>query len=259
MQLRFRFILAALAVTSLIGCERGATADEGGTWVPTVVARFPHDSNAFTQGLIFHGGYLYESAGRYDQSTLRKVDLETGHVEQLRPVDGRYFAEGLTLFGDKLYQLTWKENTVFVYRLEDFRPVGSFTYTGEGWGLTEDGKRLIMSDGSATLRFLDPDDFHELGSVTVTDGATPIEELNELEYIDGEVWANIWYDDRVVRIDPGDGHVKGWIDLSKLYPQAERSSDAVVNGIAYDAKSDRIFVTGKLWPTMFEIDLQERD
>jgi glutamine cyclotransferase len=253
-----RLVFSALFLLALTACQRGATAADGGVWIPQVVARYPHDSNAFTQGLIFHDGALYESTGRYGESSVRRVDLATGRVDRLQPVASDYFGEGLTLFEDRLYQLTWKSGTGFVYRLEDFRPVGTFSYAGEGWGLTQDGERLILSDGTATLRFLDPATFRVLDTVTVMDGDQAVIDLNELEYIDGEVWANVWYDERVVRIDPNDGHVLGWIDMSSIYPAAQRSSDAVVNGIAYDPESDRIFVTGKLWPAIFEIKLSER-
>jgi len=251
--------LAAALLLGLTACEQHATAEEGGTWTPSVVARYPHDSNAFTQGLLFHDGKLYESTGRRGQSSLRRVDIETGRVERIQPVADQYFAEGLALVGDRLYQLTWELGRVFVYRLDDFRQIETFRYEGEGWGLTYDGEELIMSDGTATLRFIDPEDFSVVRTVAVTADGQPLEDINELEYIDGEVWANIWYDDRVARIDPDDGHVRGWIDLGGLYPAASRSSDAVVNGIAWDPDRDRIFVTGKLWPALFEIELAERD
>ena len=253
-----RFVLGSLFALALSGCQQGATADDGAVWVPQVVARFPHDSNAFTQGLIFHNGDLYESTGRYGESSVRRVDLETGRVERLQPINSNYFGEGLTLLGDRLYQLTWKSGTGFVYRLEDFRPIESFSYSGEGWGLTQDGEQLILSDGTATLRFLDPASYRVLRTVTVMDGDQPVIDLNELEYIDGEIWANVWYDERIVRIDPIDGRVLGWIDLSEIYPAEQRPADAVVNGIAWDAETDRIFVTGKLWPAIFEIEFRER-
>jgi glutaminyl-peptide cyclotransferase len=253
-----RLVCTALAALFVIACERGATADVGGTWVPEVVARYPHDSNAFTQGLIFLDGYLYESTGRNGQSSLRRVDLATGRVEQFQAVAPEFFAEGLTEFDGKLIQLTWQSGVGFVYGLNDFDLEERFRYSGEGWGLTHDGRNLIMSDGTATLRFLDPDDFHVTATVTVTDEGRPIRNLNELEFIDGQVWANIWYEDRIARIDPASGNVLGWIDVSALYPAAQRSSDAVVNGIAYDAATDRIFLTGKLWPAIFEIELKER-
>lgn len=251
----------AVATSALLlasACQENATAEIGATWIPTVVARYPHDSNAFTQGLLFHDGSLFESTGRNGQSSLRKVDIETGRVEQRHDLDFEFFAEGLALFDNKFYQLTWQAGKAFVYDQENFRLVTDFSYPGEGWGLTDDGKQLIMSDGSAQLRFLDPDTFEVQRSVNVSDGERLIVNLNELEYIDGEVWANVWYDDRIARIDPDDGQLLGWIDLSSLYPASQRPADAVVNGIAWDAESDRIFVTGKLWPAIFEIEISER-
>jgi len=255
-----RFGLCAGVISLLlIACEQGATQVDGGTWTPTIVARYPHDSNAFTQGLIFDDGYLYESTGRRGQSSLRRVDLATGRVEQQRPLSPEFFAEGLTLFDDRLIQLTYTRQIGFVYRQSDFALIDQFSYDGEGWGLTHDGERLIVSDGTATLRFLDPNNFQVIGSVSVTSEGQAVANLNELEFIDGEVWANIWYDERIARIDPATGAVRGWIDLAALYPAERRSLDAVVNGIAYDAASDRIFVTGKLWPAIFEIELDERN
>ncbi|MGW8368537.1 MAG: glutaminyl-peptide cyclotransferase [Gammaproteobacteria bacterium] len=254
---RRRRLLHALLFLAIAGCQQ-VGADDGDIWQPEIVARYPHDPNAFTQGLVFHDGYLYESTGRNGQSSVRQVDIRTGRVERLREIERIYFGEGLTLLADRLIQLTWQSQTGFVYRLSDFGLIRQFAYAGEGWGLTHDGKRLILSDGTATLRFLDPESFSVTGTVTVTDGGEAIDQLNELEYIDGEVWANIWYEDRIARIDPTDGHVLGWIDMSKLYPASERGPDAVVNGIAYDAASDRIFVTGKLWPILFEIAFAER-
>lgn len=253
-----RLLGIVIAALLAVACQGGATADTGGVWVPEVVARYPHDSNAFTQGLIFLDGYLYESTGRRGQSSLRRVDLKTGRVEQFQAIAPEFFAEGLTDFDDRLIQLTWQAGVGFVYRRSDFGLEQRFRYQGEGWGLTHDGERLILSDGTAKLRFLDPHDFKVTGSVTVTYEGQPVDDLNELEYIDGEVWANIWYDDRIARIDPNSGNVIGWIDLSALYPASQRSSEAVVNGIAYDEKTDRIFVTGKLWPAIFEIKLEER-
>lgn len=243
----------------LVACERSATAEDLTIWTPQVVARYPHDTNAFTQGLIFHNGALYESTGRRGQSSLRRVNLETGRVEQFLAVAPEFFAEGLTEFEDRLLQLTWQSGVGFVYGLDDFTLQRRFRYAGEGWGLTHDGERLIMSDGTAMLRFLDPSTLEVIGSVTVSANDLPIVNLNELEYIDGEVWANIWLEDRIARIDPESGNVLGWIDMSAIYPAIQRQADAVVNGIAYDAASDRIFVTGKLWPAMFEVRFSERD
>ena len=249
----------SLLLLGLAACDPGASAEEGAIWVPEVVARYPHDPNAFTQGLLFHDDSLYESTGSPDRivSSLRRVDIETGRVEQRHDIDSRYFAEGLALVGDRLFQLTWQQNVAFVYDL-DFRQIATHEYAGEGWGLTYDGELLIMSDGTSTLRFIDPADFSVRRTVTVTDEGLPRDRLNELEYIDGEVWANIWYADMVARIDPDDGRIVGWVDLSALYPADRRDADAVVNGIAWDPESDRIFVTGKLWPAIFEIRIRER-
>lgn len=252
--------LAAAALVTMLttACQENATAEVGATWVPQVVARYPHDSNAFTQGLLFHDGSLYESTGRNGQSSLRQVDPESGRVLERHDLDYEYFAEGLALLDDRFYQLTWQAGTAFVYDADDFELLETHSYEGEGWGLTHDGEQLIMSDGSASLRFIDPDTFEVTRTVTVSDGERLVVNLNELEYIDGEVWANIWYDERVARIDPDDGQLLGWIDLSGIYPASQRSSDAVVNGIAWDRDSDRIFVTGKLWPAIYEIEIAER-
>jgi len=254
---QLHLIAASVALLTLVACGPGASA-EGETWVPEVVARYPHDPNAFTQGLLIHDGKFYESTGREGFSSLRRVQVDTGRVEQRHDVDSRIFAEGLALVGGRLYQLTWKHNTVIVYALDDFTEIERYSYEGEGWGLTYDGKHLIMSDGTAVLRFLDPTDFSVERTVTVTDDGRPQIDLNELEYIDGEVWANIWYEDRIARIDPDDGRIVGWIDVSTLYPAGARPNDAVVNGIAWDPESDRIFVTGKLWPAIFEVRFNER-
>jgi glutamine cyclotransferase len=217
-----------------------------------VVKTYPHDSAAFTQGLIFRDGYLFESTGLNGQSSLRKVKLETGDVVERRSVDKRYFAEGLTDWKGRLLQLTWETNIGFVYDLSTFAPLGTFTYKGEGWGLTHDDARLIMSDGSSALRFLDPETQREIGRVIVKDGDRPIEHLNELEFIRGEVWANVWLTDRIAIIAPGTGQVAAWLDLTGLRPPAPQGND-VLNGIAYDAGGDRLFVTGKLWSRLFEI------
>ena len=252
-------IAVGVMLLGLVACGAGASA-EGETWVPEVVARYPHDPSAFTQGLLIHDDKFYESTGAPDGtiSSLRRVDIATGRVEQRHNFDNRMFAEGLARIGESLYQLTWQDNVGFVYALDDFRQTGSFRYEGEGWGLTYDGDQLIMSDGTAVLRFLDPADFSVERTVTVTDDGRPRDRLNELEYIDGEVWANIWYEDRIARIDPDDGRIVGWIDVSALYPASARPNEAVVNGIAWDPESDRIFITGKLWPAIFEVRFNER-
>lgn len=219
-----------------------------------VVHSFPHDSQAFTQGLIYADGHLYESTGLNGHSSLRMEELETGRILQFQNVPSQYFAEGLTDWGSTLVQLTWESHVALVYDRFSFHLLRTFHFDGEGWGLTHDGKSLILSDGTATLRFIDPATFREVRRVQVKDGGTPITQLNELEFIHGEIYANIWHADRIARISPATGQVLGWIDLSGLLPASQRSSaEAVLNGIAYDTAHDRLFVTGKLWPKIFEI------
>jgi glutamine cyclotransferase len=219
-----------------------------------IIHTYPHDSHAFTQGLVFADGSLYESTGLNGQSSLRMVDLETGRVLQSQPVDSKYFAEGLTAWGGTLVQLTWESHVAFVYDRFSFRVMRTFSFSGEGWGLTEDGKSLILSDGSDALRFFDPATFREVRCVTVKDHGRPVSEINELEFIHGEIYANIWHSDRIARIAPGTGKVLGWINLKGLLSADERTNpEAVLNGIAYDSAHDRLFVTGKLWPKLFEI------
>lgn len=222
-----------------------------------IVNSWPHDPNAFTQGLVFHEGRLIESTGREGRSSLRRVELETGKVLQRVDVPSPYFAEGITLFKGKIFQLTWQHQLGLIYDAESFEKTGEFTYTGEGWGLTTDGESLILSDGSNRIRFIDPEKFQITRSITVLDGRAPVNELNEIEYVQGEILANIWHDERIARIDPATGRVTDWINLSGLLrPNEVTDEEAVLNGIAYDAKSNRIFVTGKLWPKIFEIRLK---
>lgn len=219
-----------------------------------VIHTYPHDPDAFTQGLIYADGHLYESTGLNGKSSLRMVDLESGRPLQIQPVPDKYFAEGLTAWGSFLVQLTWQSQVALVYDRFSFRLLRTFAYKGEGWGLTQDGKSLILSDGTADLRFFDPATFREVRRITVKDHGKPIIELNELEYIHGEIYANIWHSDRIARIAPATGKVVGWIDLSGLLPPGEHSTpEAVLNGIAWDSVHDRLFVTGKLWPKLFEI------
>ena len=222
-----------------------------------IVAEYPHDPDAFTQGLSIHNGGLYEGTGLEGESTLRRVDLESGEVLQSRELDDEYFGEGIAVLNDRIYQLTWESGKGFVYDRETFELLGTFSYEGEGWGLTTDGERLIMSDGSNRLVFRDPETFAELGHIDVRDAGIPVSRLNELEYVEGEIWTNVWQTDRVARIDPASGLVTGWIDLSGLLSAEEREMHVVdvLNGIAYDAETGRVFVTGKLWPKLFEIEL----
>ena len=218
-----------------------------------VVHSYPHDPDAFTQGLVYRNGVFYESTGRNGHSTVRRVEPQTGRVLEQRSVAGEYFAEGLTDWRDRLIQLTWTSKIGFVYDLATLRLQTTFAYTGEGWGLTHDDRRLIMSDGSAALRFLDPETFKELGRVTVTDAGRPVERLNELEFVNGRVYANVWLTERIAVVDPGSGRVESWIDLSGLRGTTASPTDDVLNGIAYDAATGRIYITGKLWPDIYEI------
>ncbi|HEX8474027.1 MAG TPA: glutaminyl-peptide cyclotransferase [Pyrinomonadaceae bacterium] len=224
-----------------------------------VVNAWPHDRTAFTQGLVFHDGLFLESTGQYGASSLRRVEPQTGRVLKKVDVPRKYFAEGLTLFQGKLYQLTWTTEKGFVYDPETFQVQSEFSYDGEGWGLTHDGHLLILSDGTNQIRFLDPSTFEIKKTISVVDRGQPLRELNELEYVRGEIYANIWHTDRIVRIDPNTGKILGWIDLTGLLPAAERGGEeAVLNGIAYDEATNRLFVTGKLWPKLFEIRLKNR-
>lgn len=225
----------------------------------TVVRIYPHDPQAFTQGLVFRDGFLYESTGLYGQSSLRKVRLETGEVVQRRAVGGQYFAEGLADWRGTLLQLTWQSGAALVYNLDTFAFTRVFNYRGEGWGLTHDGTRLIMSDGTATLRFLDPATFKETRRVTVTEGGRPLPHLNELEFVKGRILANVWQTEDIVLIAPDTGRVVGRANCRGLLsPSDHRRPVDVFNGIAYDAQRDRLFVTGKLWPKLFEVRLEPR-
>ncbi len=221
----------------------------------TVVRTYPHDTSAFTQGLEYVDGVFYEGTGLKGRSSIRKVKPETGEVLQKRDISMEHFGEGITLFNGLLFQLTWQSGVAFVYDRVTFRPTRSFKYTGEGWGLTHDRTHLIMSDGTEFLRVLDPATFRELRRVRVTAVGQPLTKLNELEYVKGEVFANVWMTDYIARIDPESGRVNAYIDLHGLFPFRDVPPDAVLNGIAYDAASDRLFVTGKLWPRVFEIRL----
>jgi glutamine cyclotransferase len=221
-----------------------------------VMAVYPHDPDAFTQGLIYRDGYLYESTGRYGESSLCKVDLDSGQVLQKVNLDPDFFGEGLTDWDDRLIQLTWRKGVGFIYDVEDFSVLGSFELPTEGWGLSQDGEQLIMSDGSSSLFFLNPETFEVTSSVTVIDHGYEIYQLNELEYIQGQVFANIWQTNDIIRIDPDTGEVLGWIDLSGILPEEVHTDTTdVLNGIAYDQKTDRLFVTGKYWPYLYEIRL----
>ena len=224
-----------------------------------VINTWPHDADAFTQGLLYHDGVFYESTGQIGESSLRKVEPATGKVLQKIDVPPPIFAEGLALLDGKLYQLTWENHKAFVYDMRTFQKLGEFHVDGEGWGLTEDGESLILSDGSNQIRFIDPATFRIKRTISVMDKGQPLRQLNELEYVKGEIYANIWHKDQIVRIDPQTGAVLGWIDLKGLLPSGQVSDEeAVLNGIAYDEAGDRLFITGKLWPKLFEIRLKKK-
>jgi len=221
-----------------------------------VINVFPHDSEAFTQGLVYRDGFLYEGTGLNGRSQLRKVRLESGEVVQHTDLSREFFGEGIAIVGNKVIQLTWQSHVGFVYSLADFKLLRQFSYPGEGWGLTSNGNEIFMSDGTAEIRVLNATTLKEKRRFTVRDGATSVNQLNELEYVEGELFANIWQTDRIARISPQSGKVLGWIDLTGLLsPVFRRREDAVLNGIAYDAAHKRLFVTGKLWPSIFEIQL----
>lgn len=221
-----------------------------------VVNTYPHDTTAFTQGLVYEDGILYEGTGQYGQSTLRRVDLETGEVLQVHQLPANFFGEGIALYGDEIFQLTWRSEVGFVYDKSTFELLREFNYPTEGWGLTHNGRCLIMSDGTDVIYFRDPESFAEIGRLHVYDNNGSVTRLNELEYIQGEIYANVWQTDRIARISPDTGQVTGWIDLSELLNSVSVTTTVdVLNGIAYDAQADRLFVTGKLWPALFEIEL----
>ena len=216
-----------------------------------VVNTYPHDRSAFTEGLVFEDGLLYEGTGLHGYSNLRSVKLETGEILQIRELPAQFFGEGVTIHGNKIIQLTWQSNIGFVYDKYSFKLLQEFNYPDEGWGITHDGKYLIMSDGTETLHFLDPETLEEVNQIEVYANNIPVTRINELEYIQGEIYANIWQTDRIARIDPLTGQVIGWIDLEGiLSPEDHSETIDVLNGIAYDAKNNRLFVTGKYWPKL---------
>jgi glutamine cyclotransferase len=243
--------LAVIAAVAAGQQQKAPSAASIATY--SVVRAYPHDSTAYTQGLEFRDGALWESVGNYGVSEIRRVRLQDGAVEHARRLDARYFGEGVTVWGDLLIQLTWREQVAFVYDRVTLQPRRTFAYDGEGWGLTNDGTRLIMSDGTDTLRFLDPASFRELGRIRVTERGGPVFKLNELEFIDGKIWANVYEADHVVVIAPETGKVQQTIDLSGLLRPQEAAKADVLNGIAYDKRTGRIFVTGKWWPKLFEL------
>jgi len=229
-----------------------------------IVKTFKHDSKAFTQGLVFHNGFLYESTGQKGDSTVRKVEINSGRVLQKQDLSDDYFAEGMTILNDRIYQVTWQENTAFVYDVNDFKLLKELKYQGEGWGLTDDGTNLIMSDGTHVIRIVDPETFKTTRTLVVLDeNGKPLLNLNELEYVKGEIWANVWHSEQIgkpnhiARIDQNSGKLLGWINLQGISPDdVERDNENTLNGIAYDETGDRIFVTGKKWRNLYEIKLK---
>lgn len=261
---------SSVSVTKNSNATPAATPKNGiPVYTYEVVNTYKHDPQAFTQGLVFYNGFLYESTGQHGRSTLRKVRLEDGDVQKKRKLGEDYFAEGMTILNDKIYQITWQENTCFVYDLNSFEPTGELKYNGEGWGLTNDGTNLIMSDGSHILQVVNPSNLQNVRKITVTYDGKPLYRLNELEYVKGEIWANVWHSEdtqvlgkpnTIARIDPNTGKVVGWIDLNGISPDdVARDQENTLNGIAYDAQTDRIFVTGKQWRKLFEIKIKPKN
>jgi glutaminyl-peptide cyclotransferase len=256
------FLLLSLLLSALFTVVSATAGSPASRHVDgyQVIHVYPHDAAAFTQGLIFQDGHLYESTGQNGKSSLRMVDLYTGQVLQKHDLPAEYFGEGLTDWGSTLIQLTWKAHQGFVYDRFSFSQSRTFPYAGEGWGLTHDKTQLILSDGSSQLRFLDPNSFQVTKKLRVTDEAGhPVDNLNELEFVHAEIYANIWHSDQIARISPSNGKVLGWIDLNGIIDKRELADpEAVLNGIAYDSSTDRLFVTGKLWPKLFEIRVVPR-
>jgi glutamine cyclotransferase len=254
-----KFVIGIVLCLSVLSLAVSVWATRPASKTPVqkvrVVASYPHDAQAFTQGLVIHKGELYEGTGQKGASTLRKVDLKSGQVLESFQLHPEYFGEGITILNDKVYQLTWQNNVGLVFDLNSKRYESNFRYTHEGWGITNNSKELIISDGSSTIRFLDPKTFKEVRRVVVREGKNRIKMLNELEFIDGAIWANVWYEDRIAKISPDDGQIMAWVDLTHVYPSNQRNKEAVLNGIAYDAESKKIFITGKNWPQLYEIEL----
>jgi glutaminyl-peptide cyclotransferase len=242
------------AAVALVSCQKSAPEE----LTYQLVSTRPHDADAYTQGFEFHDGRLFESAGQYGESALREIEPATGKVLRKRPLAKNVFGEGLTVFGDELFILTWKENTAYVLDPESFKPLRTLRYDGEGWGLTHDASHLIMSDGTSTLRFLDPKDFSVVKTLDVKDGNSKVNNLNELEMVDGQIFANIYQTDRIARISPETGEVTGWLELRGLKNQlTPRGRAEVLNGIARDPSTGNLLVTGKYWPQMFELKITE--
>jgi len=255
----FIFVLACIAL--LGGCEKKDAAGPVPVFTYRVIASYPHDPEASTQGLVIDNGVLFEGTGQYGRSSLRRVDLQSGQVQQLHSLPSQLFGEGITVFGNRIIQLTWKSGVGFVYAKDSFKLQRIFKYPGEGWGITHDGKNLIMSDGSATIRFLNPETFEVERRINVADKTGPVALLNELEYVKGTIYANVWKTDTIALIDPETGKVTGWLDLEGILGQEQQGKhhSGVLNGIAYNADEQALYVTGKLWPLLFQIELSTNE
>jgi glutaminyl-peptide cyclotransferase len=253
--LRCRMVAVALAACLLTASPSWAAPILG----YKVVAKFPHSTASYTEGFFYLDGLFYEGTGIEGHSALLAIEPQTGRIVQKRDLPPQYFGEGIIDWGPNVYQWTWQTHVGFVYDRFSLRPIRQFTYSGEGWGMTRTAREIITSDGSAILRFRDPVTFQETRHLVVKDGATEVDQLNELEFIKGEIYANIWHSDRIARISPRDGHVIAWIDFSGLLPADQMiNQESVLNGIAYDPKGDRLFVTGKQWPAIFEVKVVPR-
>jgi glutamine cyclotransferase len=258
--MKFLWLIIILSLCGFMSVLAGISQTGVPVFTYKVINRYPHDPSAFTQGLVYHNGFLYEGTGRYGRSALRQVILETGEVVQEHKLSNSYFGEGITIFQDQIFQLTWLSQLGFVYRLSDFQQQKTFDYPTQGWGITHDGTRLIMSDGTSNLYFLDPETLERTGQITVHSNGMTVTNLNELEYLTNEIYANVWRTDRIARISPQSGEVTGWIDLTGLHTPDEQDPPAdVLNGIAYDSENDRLFVTGKLWSKIYEIELLPKE
>jgi glutamine cyclotransferase len=267
--MNMRIFLSFLNCLSCLPLLFGASSVSGETQISrpeqytyTLIQQYPHDSKAFTQGLVWDEGEMYEGTGLYGRSSLRSVDLKTGLVNRERRYRRKYFAEGITVFQRRIYQLTWKSRRVFQFDKDKFSVIRSWPYPREGWGITHNGEDLIVSDGTASLYFLDPETLEEKRRILVQDDQGEVNKLNELEYVRGAIYANVWQTDRIAIIRPEDGVVSGWLDLSELSARVQsiwKGKTDVLNGIMYDSVNDRLFVTGKLWPSLFEIQVVPKE
>lgn len=254
------FIVLSLTIVILSSRNDLKTEPIAAIYTYGVINVYPHDKEAFTQGLVFDGEFIYEGTGLYGRSSIRKIRLETGEIIQQYDISSEYFGEGITIYQDKIFQITWKSHQGFVYNKSNLKPLDSFEIKTEGWGLTHNGTTLILSDGTSFLYFLDFATFEEVKILEVIDQGTPVKRLNELEYVNGKIYANVWHTEKIAMINPVNGQVSGWIDLAGLKDNLE-DNNAIgdLNGIAFDTENERLFVTGKLWPQLFEIEIIKKN